>query len=259
VKLEFHPVAEIFPLMADAELEALAADIKESGLREPVWLHSDGRLIDGRNRYLACQKAGVAPTTREWGGDESQLLSFVVSLNLHRRHLSESQRAAIGERLAQLPKGHRVDYANKIADTEISVSALTQSQAAKLLNVSTDLVQAARVVRQRGTKEEMRAVEQGTAKVTTVARMIRAGKPAEERKAVLYGFTDKLGRRMPERPLGECMERGLDQIDNTIETLTALFDRAAGREELSAWLSRLEKSRASISRLINANRERNVA
>ncbi len=49
----FHPVANIFPLMGEAELDALAEDIRANGLREPVWLHRDGRIVDGRNRWLA--------------------------------------------------------------------------------------------------------------------------------------------------------------------------------------------------------------
>ena len=58
---EFHPVANVFPLMGEAELEALAEDIRANGLREPVWLHRDGRIVDGRNRWLACRWIGVEP------------------------------------------------------------------------------------------------------------------------------------------------------------------------------------------------------
>lgn len=92
---EFHEVANIFPLMQGEEFEALKADIAANGLREPVWLHQDGRIIDGRNRYRACCDLGVEPSYRTWGGDGS-LVAFVVSLNLHRRHLDTGQRSMIG-------------------------------------------------------------------------------------------------------------------------------------------------------------------
>src|SRR5262245_52911700 len=95
--MEFHEVADIFPMMGKEEFEALKTDIKANGQREPIWLH-EGKIIDGRNRYQACTKLGVVPIYRKWDGNGS-LVAFVVSLNLHRRHLSESQRALIGARI----------------------------------------------------------------------------------------------------------------------------------------------------------------
>lgn len=87
-----HPAADLFPLLPDDELRDLADDIAANGLHEPVWLHPDGRILDGRNRYKACELAGVEPTFRTWNGDGSPVI-FVVSLNLKRRHLTSSQRA----------------------------------------------------------------------------------------------------------------------------------------------------------------------
>lgn len=91
---EFHEVANIFPMMQGEEFDALKADIDTNGLREPIWLHQDGRIIDGRNRYLACCDLGIEPQYRTWNGAGS-LVAFVVSLNLHRRHLTPMQRAGV--------------------------------------------------------------------------------------------------------------------------------------------------------------------
>lgn len=98
---EFHEVANIFPLMQGEEFDALKADIAANGLREPVWLHTDGRIIDGRNRYRACCELGIEPMYRTWDGNGS-LVSFVVSLNLHRRHLSSGQKAMIAAEILPL-------------------------------------------------------------------------------------------------------------------------------------------------------------
>ena len=90
----YHAVANLFPLLQGEEYEQLKADIKANGLREAIWLHPDGSIIDGRNRHRACLDTGTPLRFRTWDGRGS-LVAFVVSLNLHRRHLSSFQRAAI--------------------------------------------------------------------------------------------------------------------------------------------------------------------
>jgi hypothetical protein len=98
--LPFHEVAELFPLLEGPAFEDLKADIRANGLREPVWTYQ-GKIIDGRNRARACEALGIEPATREWDGQGS-LVAFVVSLNLHRRHLSSSQRAAVAAEMLPL-------------------------------------------------------------------------------------------------------------------------------------------------------------
>src|SRR2546421_2172875 len=87
MSMEFHEVANIFPVMNDEEFAALVADIRDHGQIEPIWTYQD-KIIDGRNRYRACSEAGREPEFREWAGDERALLSFVMSMNLQRRHLT---------------------------------------------------------------------------------------------------------------------------------------------------------------------------
>lgn len=91
--MKTHSVADLFPLMSEGEYRGLKKDIQDNGQREPIWLH-DGRIIDGRNRYRACRELGMEPATQEWDGKGS-LVAFVVSLNLHRRHLTASQLGAV--------------------------------------------------------------------------------------------------------------------------------------------------------------------
>jgi hypothetical protein len=93
-----HPVAEIFPMMSPAELKVLAEDIQANGLIEPIVLHED-RVLDGRNRLIACGLVGVEPRFEDAGLNGGSPTLFVVSKNLHRRHLSQSQRAAISTTL----------------------------------------------------------------------------------------------------------------------------------------------------------------
>lgn len=89
---ELHPLCTLFPRVTGAEFDGLVADIKAHGLRQPIVLHG-GMILDGGNRYRACVEAGVEPVFQEFQGDS--LVSFVLSANLHRRHLSAGQQAAI--------------------------------------------------------------------------------------------------------------------------------------------------------------------
>lgn len=169
-----HPAAEIFPLLTGAEFDALVADIREHGQREPVVTY-DGLILDGRNRYRACEVLGIPPKTEEWGRDGTPE-AFVISMNLHRRHLNEGQRAMIAARLASAKSGERTDL------RQIGSRSLTVSEAADLLNVGQRTVGAARTVLNEGTPEEIAAADSGDAAVSTIAKQIHEGKPAGARK-----------------------------------------------------------------------------
>jgi hypothetical protein len=94
--LESHPFAALFPELPPEELTQLARDIKERGLLEPIILY-EGQILDGRNRYRACQIAGVKPRTEEFNAKITKRTpeEFVVSCNLRRRHLSVGQKSVI--------------------------------------------------------------------------------------------------------------------------------------------------------------------
>lgn len=96
-KPNFHPLLAIFPEMAKDAFAEFVADIRANGQREPIWMYK-GQVLDGRNRWLACEECGIKPLTREYVGDEKGLPAFVLSQNLHRRHLDASQRAMVAWR-----------------------------------------------------------------------------------------------------------------------------------------------------------------
>lgn len=109
----YHEVANIFPLMQGADYEALKADIAEYGQREPIWLHPDGSIIDGRNRHRVCVELGIVPEFETWNGHGS-LVAFVVSLNLHRRHLDAGQKAFVALKIKdELAKEIAIEKAEK--------------------------------------------------------------------------------------------------------------------------------------------------
>jgi hypothetical protein len=92
--MQVHKYAEFFPPMEGQEFDDLVHDIREHGLLEPIVV-LDGKILDGRNRYKACQRAGVEPKFKEYHGNGA--LSYVVSKNVRRRHLTETQIGVIAQ------------------------------------------------------------------------------------------------------------------------------------------------------------------
>jgi hypothetical protein len=170
---EFHPAANLFPLMSDAELDALGEDMLEHGQRESIVLYK-GMILDGRNRYRACILKGINPRFREELPPDPY--AFVASANLHRRHLDESQRAMIAANLATLREGRPSETASQ--------DAVSQSKAAALLEVSRPSVQRARYVKDHGVPDLVAAVEQGAVKVAPAAEFAKAVPPLDQQRLI---------------------------------------------------------------------------
>ncbi len=139
--LQSHPIADAFPMMADTEFDELVADIKANGVREPIVLY-EGKILDG-GIATGAQAAGVECPRTEYQGTDP--IEYVVSLNLRRRHLDESQRAWVAAKLTNLKDGER--------PSQICEPAVTRERAAEMLNVSPRSIDSARVVRDHGTVE----------------------------------------------------------------------------------------------------------
>lgn len=162
-ELPVHPVCAIFPMMSDAELQALADDIRENGLLEPGVVFF-GELIDGRNRREACRIAGTDFEVRDFEGEGSEVHAWIISKNLHRRHLDTSQRAMVAARLATLRTGERPDP---------EAPAITTGQAAEMLGVGTRSVESARRVL-REAPELAEQIDRGAITVDGALRTLKA-------------------------------------------------------------------------------------
>ena len=164
--MKFHKIAEIFPLLQETELKSLAADIKMNGLKQKIILYNR-EILDGRNRFRACELAGVEPEYETYEGDNA--LAYVISLNLHRRHLNESQRAMVAAKLANMEPGGDRQSQKHSADLR---NAISQPEAAKMLNVSERLLQDAKAVI-REAPEQVAAIESGDKTVSSVKQETR--------------------------------------------------------------------------------------
>lgn len=173
-QIETHPLAQLFPALEGEALHDLMADIKANGLREAIWLHKDGRILDGRNRYTACVNLAIKPSFRTYEKDDD--LAFVLSQNLARRHLNESQRAMVAARLATMKRGD---------NQHTEISATSQSAAATTLSVSPDSVQFARKVQQEAAPEVAGLVDRGKMAVSMAAKLTESPRGFQE-KVVEY-------------------------------------------------------------------------
>lgn len=172
---EMHELCTAFPLMKNDQFMALVSDIRENGLLEPIVLY-EGKILDGRNRYTACVNAMVEPRFEEYQGTDP--LRFVISKNLSRRHLDDSQRAMVAGRLANMRQGARNDLKHSANWPEVS-----QPEAAEQLNVSERSVRRARQVIDAKVPELVEAVDDGELPVSVAAAI--ATLPEEIRTQII--------------------------------------------------------------------------
>jgi hypothetical protein len=146
--LQFHELANIFPMMNDDRFMDLVEDIRQNGLHDPIDLY-EGKVLDGRNRYKACLIAGVEPRGYEYSGDDP--LKYVLSKNLHRRHMDESQRAMVAANIANLPRGvfHGNQHSKEVS-ANLPIPQASVAQAAEAVNVGVRSVTAAKKVKADG-------------------------------------------------------------------------------------------------------------
>jgi len=224
-----HAAAEIFPQMDEGNFQELKDDIAVNGQREQIVTYQD-QILDGRHRYRACTELGIKPLIREYQGDDP--FGFVVSMNLHRRHLNDSQRAMIAARLADLQPGGDRSKAHK--------GALTHAQAAAQLNVgdrSVDKASALLNAEKAGRVEAgiIQAVENGNIRLGRAENIARLPKE-QQSQSLVQNYSDKTFRARAGKPRQQWARR-FDQIAVNAEQLchrmVCLADSAEKKSELT--------------------------
>ena len=132
---QHHPIADLFPMLAEDELKELAADIAERGLLQPVVLDGEGRILDGRNRVAACELAGVEPQFTTYDGDDPD--GYALSVNIQRRNLTKGQTAMVAARAWAVSA-----QTQRAAAAQAGVSKARITQAAAVLEHAANLADA---------------------------------------------------------------------------------------------------------------------
>lgn len=161
--LEHHPIANIWPMMGEEQYQELKSDIEQNGCINKIWLY-EGKILDGRNRYKACQELNQHFSFLEYKGDEP--IQFAISLNMKRRHLTSAQKAALAVKIEpifaaeakkrqQASGGDHSKKADKAVDQKIDQPANNEpkkrkeqalQQAAKALNTNHEYVSKAKKI-----------------------------------------------------------------------------------------------------------------
>ena len=190
-----HPAAAIFPMISGEAFNRLKEDIEENGQHEPVVLWK-GMLLDGRNRLRACDELGIEPSECELD-DDVDPVAYVVSANLHRRHLTPSQAAMCAAKLANLKHGSN-QHTKKNEETPNGVSI---DDAAKLFNVGTRSIDRAREVLSRGSKEVIEQCERGELPVSSAVKFIASVTDKREQSQVAKGGAGEVRAAIANPPL----------------------------------------------------------
>lgn len=194
---QVHPAAKLFPLMVGPEFDAFCDDIKQNGLLDDAVLWTNGGqdwLIDGRNRVRACDSTGIKARFTHYEGSDP--FSYVVSHNLHRRQMSESQRAMVGARIKEvLEREKPIDTPGSSDDGPEANrpqgsrrKPQTRDVAARMVNVGGRSVQRATKVLEHGTESLKGAVDSGIVRVDLAAQI--ADMPQDEQQAVVRKIAD---------------------------------------------------------------------
>ena len=231
MKFELHELCALFPRMVGEEFEALKADIKANGLRQPIVTYQ-GSVLDGGNRYQACMDLGIKPLMVEYTG--SDLVGYVESANLHRRHLeTKSQRVAIAVAL------HEWVDAN-IGRPRVAPSATlakTNAQIAAQEHVAVRTVVDAKTAERAGLGQ---AVRDGALTAKQAASIARTGSPEPKKPT----------KSKPAKPaavpvVDSAVAEKLDEAQQAVSVLSEENDRLNDRLAVVALQGTDEERRAA--------------
>lgn len=255
--MNVHPAAELFPMMDDEQFKGLLEDIRENGLDECGVLTVDGQILDGRNRYKACQQLGIA---MEWSQLEHDSdvdpFKYVISKNLHRRHLTYEQRVIIGAKMATMQHGGD----RKSEEIKGPNGPLKIDDVAKAMDVSPMSVKRGKAVLEHGSDELVNAVESGEVSVSRAAEIAKTTpkaeqlpkakekKPPKPRKPKKPADPPKRVPKSAESQVDPKLERLYDTMDAISDKLViarALFQSCTDPEKASVLLAWKEWMKAA--------------
>lgn len=245
--VEIHPAADLFPMMTDREFGELLDDIRANGQRVPI-TYWRGQLLDGRNRYRACQELGVDPEEEEL--DDSLVpdpVAWVLSTNLHRRHLTETQREVIAAKIANLKRGDN-QYTKEVPQ---SCGPSSTDEASQQLNVKPRSVEHAKAAIKGGCKELVEAMERDEITSSLASNFVKAVPDKRKQKTIVKEGVDAVRQAVKDFKSEKKIEQEVNQPKQSTDPMpsqpTPPPDRA--RKRLPEIVSAFRRSESKASDL----------
>lgn len=267
---ELHPLCTLFPRVTGADFDNLVADIKAHGLRQPIVLHQ-GMVLDGGNRYRACEAANVKPHFVEFDGEN--IVSFVLSANLHRRHMTAGQQAAIvaaAQDWAKAQPAHRPEKAGNVAGLSTVAARAAQSGAGERTQRMADKVA-------KADPALARKVAHGEVSLPKAVAQVENKPPKAKLAAILAPSGDtevedlresvqtlvEENRRLSDRLAVEAMDYSEDEKTLASQTIAELRAEVQNlkreRDAIAAMRDALMNENAELKRTIKAYQRQRVA
>ncbi len=219
MKYTQHPLSAAFPAMSDEDFQALKDDIEVNGQREPVMLF-EGMVLDGWHRYRAVTELGMTLKSFTKPDDEDPVV-VAKSANMHRRHLTASQRAIAEVALHQwAPAGKQKAGAKAAAAAALPATTDTMAKDAK---VSPRMIRDAKVVHKAGLSEPVRDGALTLEKAAAVAR----GKPADPPAKPVKRTIDQRPADVAPPSTSDDLKEAQDAITDLADENEKLRDRLA--------------------------------
>jgi hypothetical protein len=168
--MELHPLCTYFPRMSEAEFSALKDNIQAIGQTHPIYT-LDGMILDGGNRYRALCELDIEPVMTVYTGNNPT--QFILSSNLHRRHLSQGQSAAIVSASQSWVKAQ----VNSASDLPTALPLATAEARAKQSGVGQRTQQMADKLIKEAPAELVKEVIDGKKSLTKAIKEITPAKP----------------------------------------------------------------------------------
>jgi ParB-like chromosome segregation protein Spo0J len=259
-----HPLSAAFPAMSDAEYTQLLDSITDIGVQNPITLH-EGMVLDGWNRYRACEELGYVCPERIYDGEDP--VRFVRAQNKHRRHLSLGAWALIEVALSAWRPSGRPEKGELSSPFQT-----TNEQMAANVGVTVRTIQHAKVVNASGAPEVKAAVETGSVSVREAAAIsklpiaeqvqaLQAPKPARfQGKSKKVPATKWLAAEIKAAESKEHAERADAQVEPLQQEVTALRESLTiAHDDIASMAKVLDAGDQLAAALAEAKSSRDLA